>query len=160
MLFYFTEPKAGTLWVFALDGGGPARVARGTNLTTIKGSLPKVGKPGHTLGGRVLAGYGFEAKEGGEPIMVELPAALDTISAGASNSADVGDADVNYRRLCFGCHKTGGGSAPKLFRTSLTEAKFADKVVRGGNGMPSYKTVLNAEQIKALHAFVSSNDGL
>jgi mono/diheme cytochrome c family protein len=68
MTFYYTEPKAGNIWVFALDGGGPARVAPGSNLVTLKGALPRVGEPGHTLGGRVLPGYGFTATEGGEPI--------------------------------------------------------------------------------------------
>lgn len=71
MTFYYTEPKAGNIWVFALDGGGPARVPSGSNLITIPGSLPKVGEPGHTLGGRVLPGYGFEPKEGSEPIKRE-----------------------------------------------------------------------------------------
>lgn len=68
MIFYYTEPKAGNIWVFALDGGGPARVPAGSNLITIPGSLPKVGEPGHTLGGRVLPGYGFEPKPEREPI--------------------------------------------------------------------------------------------
>ncbi len=68
MSFYYKEPKAGNLWVFALDGGGPAQVPTGTNLTTLEGGLPKVGEPGHTLGGRVLPGYGFPATEGGVPI--------------------------------------------------------------------------------------------
>jgi alcohol dehydrogenase (cytochrome c) len=63
MTFYYTEPKAGNLWVFALDGTGTARVA-GDSLVTIPGALPKVGEPGATLGGRVLPGYGFPAKEG------------------------------------------------------------------------------------------------
>ena len=58
MTFYYTEPKAGNIWVFALGGGGPARISPGTNLTVLEGSLPRVGEPGHTLGGRVLPGYG------------------------------------------------------------------------------------------------------
>ena len=73
MTFYYTEPKAGNLRVFALDGGGPARVAPGTNLTTLEGGLPRVGEPGHTLGGRVLPGYGFTPTEGGEPISGASP---------------------------------------------------------------------------------------
>jgi alcohol dehydrogenase (cytochrome c) len=65
MSFYYTEPKAGNLWVFALDGG-PSRVPHGHNLVTMPGALPKVGEPGHTLGGRVLPGYGFEPREPGQ----------------------------------------------------------------------------------------------
>lgn len=63
MSFYYTEPKAGNLWVFALDGGGAPRVQRGHNLTVLEGSLPQVGEAGHTLGGRVMEGYGFEPRE-------------------------------------------------------------------------------------------------
>ncbi len=68
MIFYYTEPKAGNIWAFALDGGGPARVPAGSNLVTIPGALPKVGEPGATLGGRVIPGYGFEPKPEREPI--------------------------------------------------------------------------------------------
>ncbi len=67
MGFYYTEPKAGNLWVFALDGG-PARAPADSNLVTIPGALPRVGDPGATLGGRVLPGYGFEPKDEREPI--------------------------------------------------------------------------------------------
>jgi alcohol dehydrogenase (cytochrome c) len=63
MSFYYTEPKAGNIWVFALDGGGPARVPQGQNLTVIEGALPRVGEPGHTLGGRVMPGLGYETEE-------------------------------------------------------------------------------------------------
>ena len=65
MTFYYTEPKAGNLWVFALDGARPVREQAGTNLVTLPGGLPRVGEPGATLGGRVLPGYGFPATEGG-----------------------------------------------------------------------------------------------
>jgi alcohol dehydrogenase (cytochrome c) len=63
LTFYYTEPKAGNLIAFALDGG-PARLPVGqVNLEVIPGSLPMVGEAGHTLGGRVIEGYGYEAKE-------------------------------------------------------------------------------------------------
>jgi hypothetical protein len=52
MIFYYKEPKAGNLWVFALDGG-PKREMSEPNLVTRVGSLPSVGEPGSTLGGRV-----------------------------------------------------------------------------------------------------------
>jgi alcohol dehydrogenase (cytochrome c) len=64
MTFYYTEPKAGNLWVFALDGVAAPRVPAGSSLVTIPGALPKVGEAGVTLGGRVLPGYGFTPKEG------------------------------------------------------------------------------------------------
>jgi alcohol dehydrogenase (cytochrome c) len=67
MGFYYTEPKAGNLWVFALDGG-PKRTQPDTNLVTIPGSLPMVGQPGATLGGRVMPGYGFPEMPEREPM--------------------------------------------------------------------------------------------
>ena len=72
MIFYYTEPRAGNLWVFALDGG-PRALRQETNLTPLPGGLPRVGEPGHTLGGRVLPGYGFEPTEGSDPITTTPP---------------------------------------------------------------------------------------
>ena len=39
VLLHGTE--GGNIWVFALDGGGPARVSPGTNLTFLEGGLPE-----------------------------------------------------------------------------------------------------------------------
>lgn len=67
MGFYYTEPKAGNLWVFALGDRKP-RIGKASNLVPIPGSIPPVGEPGATLGGRVLPGYGFEPRPEREPI--------------------------------------------------------------------------------------------
>ena len=49
MTFYYTEPKAGNIWVFALDGGGPgARFARDQS------DLPR-GRPTEGRGARSYA---------------------------------------------------------------------------------------------------------
>lgn len=63
MGFYYSAPKAGNIFVFALDGGGPARLGQKSNLAVIPDTLPMVGEPGATLGGRVLPGYGYPARE-------------------------------------------------------------------------------------------------
>ncbi|HEX6986232.1 MAG TPA: hypothetical protein VF170_12700, partial [Planctomycetaceae bacterium] len=63
MGFYYEAPKAGNIFVFALDGGGPARFGQRSNLTVIPGTLPMVGEPGATLGGRVMPGYGYPPRE-------------------------------------------------------------------------------------------------
>ena len=157
MTFYYTEPKAGNIWVFALDGGGPARVAPGTNLTTLEGALPRVGEPGHTLGGRVLPGYGFPAAAGSEPIR---PAAPAQTPAGNGTAEETEQAERLYRTRCIGCHKAGGGSGPNLFRTRLAAGLFADKTLQGGNGMPAFRGLLSREQILKLYALVSSRDRL
>jgi alcohol dehydrogenase (cytochrome c) len=167
MSFYYTEPKAGNLFVFALDGGGPARVPSGTNLTTLKGSLPRVGEPGHTLGGRVLPGYGFEATEGGEPIAGASPPQPTSSSLGQGNPV-LGNAEAiergerSYRARCVGCHKSSGGSGPNLFRTTMDPSRFFEAVTAGTEGttMPAFGSLLNPEQIWEIHAFVVSRDRL
>ena len=169
MTFYYTEPKAGNIWVFALDGGGPARVAPGTNLTTLEGGLPRVGEPGHTLGGRVLPGYGFEPTEGGEPIKASGPS--QPTSGSATTGAEtpnpyLGDEDAVaeasgiYRTRCIGCHKAGGGSGPNIFRTGLASRQFVEWVLQGGDGMPAFRDLLDREQILKVHALVVSRDRL
>jgi alcohol dehydrogenase (cytochrome c) len=69
LTFYYTEPKAGNLIAFALERPAPPQQLAGpANLQVLPGSLPEIGEPGHTLGGRVMEGYGYEATEGGEPV--------------------------------------------------------------------------------------------
>ena len=161
MTFYYTEPKAGNLWVFALDGGGPARVAPGSNLTLLEGGLPRVGEPGHTLGGRVLPGYGFPASEGGEPIASAggPPQPTANAAAGAEDRSDShADAADLYRKFCIGCHKAAGGSGPNLFGGRLEAERFVERVLQGGNGMPSFAPVLDREQILRIHAMAASRE--
>ena len=167
MTFYYTEPKAGNLWVFALDGGGPARIAPGSNLVTLEGGLPRVGEPGHTLGGRVLPGYGFPATEGSEPITGSGPP-MPTQSSSNSSNPFIGDADAmvraerTYRGRCVGCHKSAGGSGPNIFGTALEVSSFVDKTAAGvpGTTMPAFGSLLSNDQILELHAFVVSRSRL
>ena len=176
MMFYYKEPKAGNLWVFALDGG-PKRESAEPNLVTRVGSLPKVGEPGQTLGGRVLPGYGFPATEGGAPIPGEAPpqptstsAMPATANAGAPADANpfAGDAKAIanggtlYRGRCFGCHMAAGGSGPKIFRSQLSPRRFFEIVEKGvpGTSMPSFHSLLTPEQIWHIHAFTSAHDRL
>ena len=171
MTFYYTEPKAGNIWVFALDGGGPARVAPGTNLVTLRGGLPRVGEPGHTLGGRVLPGYGFPPTEGGEPIEGAGPpqptaaggADADTAEGALQNpfhgnAEAVEEAEALYRANCIGCHKSSGGSGPNIFGTGLSTQRFLEQVMSGGNGMPAFGTVLERDQILKLQALAASRE--
>ena len=174
MIFYYSEPKAGNLWVFALDGGGPATVRAETNLTTLKGALPRVGQPGHTLGGRVLPGYGFPATEGGEPLKGVSPPqpTSATQSTGQpvaiqsnpllGEGKSVARGSETYLARCVGCHKSGGGSGPNLFKTKLSPMQFFDVVARGRKGtvMPSFSSLLTIDQVWEVHAFLMSRDGL
>ena len=169
MTFYYTEPKAGNIWVFSLDGDRGVRVSSGTNLTTLKGGLPHVGEPGHTLGGRVLPGYGFLATEGGEPISTPVPPQptagtvgpeVKTTNPYIGLASAVEEGMVIYRARCIGCHKGGGGSGPNLFQTGLVTRQFVDAVVQGGNGMPSFRQLLDDDQILKVHALVVSRGRL
>ena len=169
MTFYYTEPRAGNLWVFALDGGGRARVAPGSNLVTLEGGLPRVGEPGHTLGGRVLPGYGFEPTEGGEPIRTSSPP-QPTSDSGSGQTAfsnpyleaatAITEGENAYRSRCIGCHKAGGGSGPNLFRTALRADQFIESVRNGGEGMPAFGDLLDDDLVLKIHALVVSRDSL
>ena len=173
MTFYYTEPKAGNLWVFALDGG-PREVQAGTNLTPLPGGLPRVGEPGHTLGGRVLPGYGFEPTEGAEPVAPGTPFVAPGLSAPSAPDANdvanplLGDAaaiaagERIYRERCVVCHRSGGGAGPSLFRNRLPLGQFLDTVNRGrpGTNMPAFEELLSPVEIRQVHAFLMSRDTL
>ena len=165
MTFYYTEPKAGNLWVFALDGGGPARVSPGTNLTFLEGGLPKVGEPGHTLGGRVLPGYGFPPTEGSEPIRaaaVPQVAEVELTNPYLDRNAAIAQGERLYRTRCVGCHKSQGGSGPNVFKTKLSPGQFFDTVANGrkGTAMPSFGALLSRDEIWRIHVLLVSRDGL
>ena len=167
MTFYYTGPKAGNLWVFALDGGRPVRTQSGTNLTGLAGGLPRVGEPGHTLGGRVLPGYGFPPTEGREPIKAPSPPPTVSNEGEAANPLLGGQAAVIegeriYRGRCVGCHRTGGGAGSNIFKTALRAGQFFDTVTKGhqGTGMPAFEQLLSHDEIWQVHAFLMSRDSL
>ena len=128
--------------------------------------MPRVGEPGHTLGGRVLPGYGFPPTEGGEPlkgISPPQPTAQTASSAPVLREEDaMARGERTYRARCVGCHKAGGGSGPNLFRTRLRPTRFFDDVATGraGTDMPSFESILTADQIWEIYAFVVSRDHL
>lgn len=176
MMFYYKEPKAGNLWVFTIDGG-PKKEMTGTNLVTKVGSLPQVGQPGATLGGRVMAGYGFPATEGTKPIEGEGPPQPTSSSSGASTPDATAPAEKNplegnadaiakgnalYRARCFGCHMAAGGSGPKIFRSKLTPKRYYEIVEKGVQGtvMPPFQSMLKPEEIWQIQAFTAAHDRL
>ena len=63
MTFYYTNPKAGNLIAFALDGGGMPPHPVGNNLQYVPGGHSPVGEAGMFLGGRVIEGYGYPPAE-------------------------------------------------------------------------------------------------
>ncbi|MDE3262454.1 MAG: cytochrome c, partial [Acidobacteriota bacterium] len=166
MTFYYTEPKAGNLWVFALDGARPVREQAGTNLVTLPGGLPRVGEPGATLGGRVLPGYGFPPTEGGEAVRPSPPAAPPELPAGEEANPLLGDdaaiaaGERIYRSACVGCHLAGPGAGENVFRSRLTHRRFFEVVAEGveENNMPAFGELLSADEIWQVHAYLMSRD--
>jgi hypothetical protein len=150
--------------VFALDGGNRDLVPTETNLVTLRGGLPKVGEPGHTLGGRVLPGYGFPPTEGGEPIKGVTPPqpTSATLPAPAIDPGTAARGERLYRARCVGCHQSGGASGPNLFRTTLPAEQFEVAVANGvaGTLMPEFGSLLSKEEIAEIYAFVWSRDRL
>jgi alcohol dehydrogenase (cytochrome c) len=72
LTFYYTEPKVGNLIAFALERPAPpSELAAPANVRVLTGSLPQIGEPGHTLGGRVMEGYGYPPAEAKEPVKKE-----------------------------------------------------------------------------------------
>ena len=71
LTFYYTNPKAGNLIAFALDGGGTPPLPLGDNLQYVRGGLQSVGEPGMFLGGRVIKGYGYPPMDERESIKAE-----------------------------------------------------------------------------------------
>src|SRR5262249_10864116 len=155
MTFYYKEPKAGNLWVFALDAKSPTTDS-GSDLVAREGAVPRVGQPGSTLGGRVLPGYGVPASEGGEPVEGGEPSLhptaatqTGTSTAPPGNSAapsgralgteeSIALGERVYRSRCSGCHQASGGAGKELFRTPLPPSRFKETVMKGraGTTMP------------------------
>jgi mono/diheme cytochrome c family protein len=169
MMFYYKEPKAGNLWVFALDGGPAPAVPPGSNLITKRGSLVRVGEPGATLGGRVLPGYGFPATEGGKPIETDEGPPQPTGSGPsatanplAGNAEAIAAGEQLYRTRCFGCHGANGASGPRIFRSPMEPGAFADVVTKGrkGTAMPAFSESLTREQVWQIQALIASRDRL
>ena len=146
----------------------PGTSQPGTNLTPLPGGLPRVGEPGHTLGGRVLPGYGFEPTEGSEPITAPSPPPAAPSAAGVAANPVLGDeaavaaGERIYRARCAVCHRTGGGASPSLFRTGLPAGRFLDAVAQGreGTNMPAFGELLSQDEIWQVHAFLMSRDAL
>jgi len=179
MTFYYKEPKAGNLWVFALDAKSPVTDS-GSDLVAREGAVPRVGQPGSTLGGRVLPGYGFPASDGGEPVKGGEPslqptAATQTSAASASppNGAtastrtrgteeSIALGEQIYRARCSGCHQPSGGTGKELFRTTLAPSRFKETVMNGrrGTSMPAFSALLSTDEIWAVFEFLLSRDKL
>ena len=140
MIFYYTEPKAGNLWVFALDGG-PREVQPGTNLTPLPGGLPRVGEagphPGRPRPCRGMASNPPRAASRSRRALLRsrtrrprraLPPRLTHRSRRTRATLAIccwttrrpsSRGERIYRERCVICHASGGGAGPSLFRNRL-----------------------------------------
>lgn len=80
-----------------------------------------------------------------------------------SNSATPEDAKAValYKKRCISCHAVdlSGKVGPSLqgIGTRLTEQQLMDIVHDGGRGMPSFKKMLSAEEIRVLAQWLAKN---
>lgn len=87
------------------------------------------------------------------------------ISCGSSKASQpVDDGEQTFRNICSKCHGqngsgglplTPGGPAPRDFtdpawQSTRTDAELEQTVREGKNPMPAFKTLLTAEQIRAV----------
>jgi len=179
MAFYYNEPKAGNLWVFALDAKLPTTDSA-SDLVARTGAIPRVGQPGSTLGGRVLPGYGFPASDGGEPVKGGEPSLQPTsgtqtsanTAAPGAGTAPSGTAlgteesialgERVYRARCSGCHQASGGAGKELFHTALPPSRFKETVMKGraGTAMPAFGALLSSDEIWGVYEFLLARDKL
>src|SRR5262249_53382671 len=178
MTFYYKEPKAGNLWVFALDAKSPPADS-GNDLLAREGAVPRVGPPGSTLGGRVLAGYGFPATDGGAPVKggepslqptsatptnaVTAPSSVETASGRARGTEEsIALGEQVYRARCSGCHQASGGAGKKLFPPTPPPSAVQGAVMkgRGGTTMPAFGGLLSTDEIWAVFEFLLARDKL
>jgi cytochrome c6 len=91
--------------------------------------------------------------------------ALALVALAASSPAKADDGATLFKSNCVVCHGADGSGTPtgKSLKApdlrsdavqKLTDKQISDQIENGKNNMPPFKGTLNAEQIKALVAFV------
>ena len=176
MTFYYTEPKAGNLWVFALDGG-PREVQEGHEPDAAAGrpaagrrAGPHAGRPGaagirlrahrgrcrahrtgHAVRGArivrtVRAGCERRGQSRCRATRRRSPRANGSIAPGASSATGPAAAPV---RVCFG---TRLPARPVPGRGEPEDVE--------GTNMPAFEELLSPDELRQVHAFLMSRDAL
>ena len=133
MTFYYKEPKAGNLWVFALDGGAPARRHPGERPRHPRGRSAQGRRAGQHAGRpsparlRLPPHRRARAHQGRSPTPAHVRDAIHRQPRQPRTRIVQGE--QIYRARCFGCHQAGGGTGTNLFRTTLGPVP-----VQGGGG--------------------------
>jgi len=76
----------------------------------------------------------------------------------AGDPSAIAEGRTVYRTRCYICHLGNGGRGPNLFATGLTPDQFAATVASGRNTMPALGSILSADEIWKVHAFIRSTD--
>lgn len=85
----------------------------------------------------------------------------DRLMASSSATPEDAKAVALYKKQCISCHGVdlSGKVGPSLqeIGTRLTEQQLMDIVHDGRRGMPSFKKIINAEEIKVLAQWLAKN---
>ena len=155
--FYFSAPKGGMLWVFAVDGKladtMPATPFPSSSRCRPCRSLPRPNRlrPPH---GPAAAATDRDAAAGAPRPAAE---ALTNPLLGDAGPSPPGRA---YRTRCYICHLNQGGRGPNLFATTLTDEQFLIRVINGRKGapMPAFGLQMSPDEVWEVNAYVRSTD--
>lgn len=76
----------------------------------------------------------------------------------SGDSAAIAEGRTIYRTRCYICHLSNGGRGPNLFATRLSPDAFAATVAGGRSTMPALGSILSADEIWKVQAFIRSTD--
>jgi mono/diheme cytochrome c family protein len=74
------------------------------------------------------------------------------------DAAAIAEGRTIYRSRCYICHLSNGARGPNLFASTLAPDAFAATVATGRNIMPAFGSLLSADDIWKVHAFIRSTD--
>lgn len=74
------------------------------------------------------------------------------------DAAAIAEGRTIYRSRCYICHLSNGGRGPNLFASKLSPDAFAATVATGRAIMPAFGSLLSADDIWKVHAFIRSTD--
>ncbi len=166
MTFYYKEPKAGNLWVFALDGGAPRRgPCRHQPDSPAWAACPGWESRGARWAAASCLDTGLPPPKVGSPSRARphpQPTSATEAPASAELDAAIVQGEQIYPRALLRLPPDGRGTGANLFRTSLGPARFKEVVVKGREGttMPAFGALLTTDEIWAIFDFVLSRDRL
>ena len=107
----------------------------------------------------LLAGPAVVAEDKDNPPQSEAAGAASYATGGGGGKPD---GKALFTSNCGSCHTlkaagTTGQVGPRLDGISLDAAAIEEKVRKGGSGMPPFKDLLSADEVRAVAAYVASS---